>query len=59
VLTVNELQWEAQQIENRVRIRAERRVWITNFAIVFTLILLTLAVATALVHLRGVPSLSL
>lgn len=57
-LTVNELRWEAQQIKNQVRIRAERRAWMANFAVVFTLILLTLAVVTALLRLHEVPSVS-
>jgi len=58
-LTVDELRWETQQIKHQVRIRAERRVWMKNFAFVFTSILLTLAAVKALVHFFGLPSLSL
>ena len=59
VLTVNELRWEAQQIQNQARIRTERRAWMRNFALVFALILLTLAVTKVLLNMRGLPGLSL
>lgn len=52
VLTVNEILWEEQQRARRVLIKAERRVWLKNFALVFALIIVTVAVATALVPLR-------
>jgi len=59
LLTANELRREAQQLANKARVIAERRVWIKNFVLVFVLVLLTVAVATALVRLRGAPTLSL
>ena len=52
VLTANEILWDEQQRARGIRIKAERRVWLKNFALVFALIVLTVAVATALLPLR-------
>jgi hypothetical protein len=58
LLTANEVRWEAQQLANKARVIAERRVWMKNFVLVFILVILAVAVA-ALVRLRGAPTLSL
>ena len=58
VLTANEILWEQRQLADRARVRAERRVWLKNFVLIFILIVLTVAMARALLPLRGPVTLS-
>ena len=48
VLSANEILWEEHQRGCRARIKAERRVWLKNFAFLFALVIATVAIATAL-----------
>jgi hypothetical protein len=50
-LIADELLWKQQQREDRAQTDLEHREWLKSFALIFALIVLALAVATALARL--------